>query len=103
MAAQAAAQKAALATIQQQQAQVAQARSLQAAALAAQAAANKMRGRSNLQPNVGKVAPVVPTNLIRGGASVINQVRNNPMASQLMPHQNSSYQLAAASGQLMQV
>ena len=111
MAAQAAAQKAALASIQQQQQQVAQARSLQAAALAAQAAANnKMRQRNSgigMQPNMGKSNnSVVPTNLIRGGA-VINQVRSNHhmgMGTHAVSHPNNSYQLSASGHvQLQQV
>ncbi|EDV39889.2 uncharacterized protein Dana_GF24240, isoform D [Drosophila ananassae] len=84
MAAQAAAQKAALATIQQQQA-AAQARNLQAAALAAQNAA-KMRQRAPQPPKQNMVrnpAPVRGGNAIGAGLSLPN-----------------SYQLAA--GQLVQ-
>ncbi|XP_034657228.1 uncharacterized protein LOC117894347 isoform X2 [Drosophila subobscura] len=85
MAAQAAAQKAALATIQQQQAQ-AQARNLQAAALAAQNAA-KMRQRAPPPPKPNLVrSPQTP---VRGA------VANAGLAA--MPN---SYQLAA--GQLVQ-
>ncbi|KAH8379639.1 hypothetical protein KR009_006259 [Drosophila setifemur] len=84
MAAQAAAQKAAMATIQQQQA-AQQARNLQAAALAAQNAA-KMRQRAPQPPKQNMVrnpAPVRGANAIGAGLSVPN-----------------SYQLAA--GQLVQ-
>lgn len=85
MAAQAAAQKAALANIQQQQA-AAQARNLQAAALAAQNAA-KMRQRAPQPPKQNMVRNPAP---VRGGNSI--------NAGLSLPN---SYQLAA--GQLVQV
>ncbi|KAH8296699.1 hypothetical protein KR054_009969 [Drosophila jambulina] len=84
MAAQAAAQKAALANIQQQQA-AAQARNLQAAALAAQNAA-KMRQRAPQPPKQNMVRNPAP---VRGGNSI--------NAGLSLPN---SYQLAA--GQLVQ-
>ncbi|XP_017022931.1 uncharacterized protein MEP-1 isoform X1 [Drosophila kikkawai] len=85
MAAQAAAQKAALANIQQQQA-AAQARNLQAAALAAQNAA-KMRQRAPQPPKQNMVRNPAP---VRGAGNSIN-------AGLALPN---SYQLAA--GQLVQ-
>ncbi|XP_017136760.1 uncharacterized protein LOC108152153 isoform X2 [Drosophila miranda] len=85
MAAQAAAQKAALATIQQQQAQ-AQARNLQAAALAAQNAA-KMRQRAPPPPK---------PNLVRSPQTPVRGAVANTGLSTLP----NSYQLAA--GQLVQ-
>jgi len=90
MAAQAAAQKAALATIQQQQA-AAQARNMQAAALAAQNAA-KMRQRA---PQLPKTMPNA-NNLVRSPAPVRGAIGGNAALS--LPN---SYQLAA--GQLVQV
>lgn len=92
MAAQAAAQKAALASIQQQQQQAAQARSIQAAALAAQNAANKIRGRP---PTIAKPGPNPGSPVMRGP----NQVRNPMATNVVMPPNN--YQLAGA--QLIQV
>ncbi|KAH8302881.1 hypothetical protein KR044_011570, partial [Drosophila immigrans] len=89
MAAQAAAQKAALATIQQQQA-AAQARNMQAAALAAQNAA-KMRQRA---PQLPKVMPNA-SSLVRNPAPVRGNIGAN--AAMSLPN---SYQLAA--GQLVQ-
>ncbi|XP_037806520.1 uncharacterized protein LOC119600400 [Lucilia sericata] len=88
MAAQAAAQKAALASIQQQQ----QARNLQAAALAAQNAANKLRGRAPPAP-VGK-------NAQNAGAMMraANQVRNPAATNVVLPN---NYQLGAG-GQIIQ-
>ena len=88
MAAQAAAQKAALASIQQQQ----QARNLQAAALAAQNAANKLRGRAPPVP-VGK-------NVQNTGAMMraANQVRNPATTNVVLPN---NYQLGAG-GQIIQ-
>lgn len=88
MAAQAAAQKAALASIQQQQ----QARNLQAAALAAQNAANKLRGRAPPVP-VGKTAQ-------NAGAMMraANQVRNPAATNVVLPN---NYQLGAG-GQIIQ-
>lgn len=91
MAAQAAAQKAALATIQQQQA-AAQARNMQAAALAAQNAA-KMRQRA---PQLPKATLPNANNLVRNPAPVRGAIGTN--ASLSLPN---SYQLAA--GQLVQV
>lgn len=91
MAAQAAAQKAALATIQQQQA-AAQARNLQAAALAAQNAA-KMRQRA---PQLPKVLPNA-NNMVRNPAPVRGAIGAGNAALSLP----NSYQLAA--GQLVQV
>ncbi|XP_017843302.1 uncharacterized protein LOC108600315 [Drosophila busckii] len=88
MAAQAAAQKAALATIQQQQA-AAQARNLQAAALAAQNAA-KMRQRA---PQLPKVQLPTANSMLRNPSPV----RGANNASLALPN---SYQLAA--GQLVQ-
>ncbi|KAM8709191.1 hypothetical protein ACLKA7_016063 [Drosophila subpalustris] len=90
MAAQAAAQKAALATIQQQQA-AAQARNLQAAALAAQNAA-KMRQRA---PQLPKTMPNA-NSLVRNPAPVRGAIGGNNAALSLP----NSYQLAA--GQLVQ-
>ncbi|GBP15568.1 MOG interacting and ectopic P-granules protein 1 [Eumeta japonica] len=88
MAAQAAAQKAALASIQQQQ----QARNLQAAALAAQNAANKLRGRT----------PALPAskNVQNTGAMMraANQVRNPAATNVVLPN---NYQLGAG-GQIIQ-
>ncbi|XP_062127865.1 uncharacterized protein LOC133840188 [Drosophila sulfurigaster albostrigata] len=89
MAAQAAAQKAALATIQQQQA-AAQARNMQAAALAAQNAA-KMRQRA---PQLPKAMPNA-NSLVRNPAPVRGSIGTNAALS--LPN---SYQLAA--GQLVQ-
>ncbi|EDV96685.1 uncharacterized protein LOC6558500 [Drosophila grimshawi] len=89
MAAQAAAQKVALANIQQQQA-AAQARNLQAAALAAQNAA-KMRQRA---PQMPKAMPNA-NNMVRNPAPVRGTIGNNAALS--LPN---SYQLAA--GQLVQ-
>ncbi|XP_034483936.1 uncharacterized protein LOC117789044 [Drosophila innubila] len=89
MAAQAAAQKAALATIQQQQA-AAQARNMQAAALAAQNAA-KMRQRA---PQLPKTMPNA-NSLVRSPAPVRGAIGGNAALS--LPN---SYQLAA--GQLVQ-
>ncbi|KAH8398831.1 hypothetical protein KR222_008355, partial [Zaprionus bogoriensis] len=89
MAAQAAAQKAALATIQQQQA-AAQARNMQAAALAAQNAA-KMRQRA---PQLPKTMPNA-NNMVRSPAPVRGAIGTNAALS--LPN---SYQLAA--GQLVQ-
>lgn len=88
MAAQAAAQKAALASIQQQQ----QARNLQAAALAAQNAANKLRGRVAPSP-AGK-------NAQNAGAMMraANQVRNPAATNVVLPN---NYQLGAG-GQIIQ-
>lgn len=91
MAAQAAAQKAALATIQQQQA-AAQARNLQAAALAAQNAA-KMRQRA---PQLPKVMPNA-NSMVRNPAPVRGAIGAGNAALSLP----NSYQLAA--GQLVQV
>ncbi|KAM7358493.1 zinc finger protein MEP-1 isoform 1-T2 [Cochliomyia hominivorax] len=88
MAAQAAAQKAALASIQQQQ----QARNLQAAALAAQNAANKLRGRAPPVP-VGKNVP--NTGAMMRAA---NQVRNPAATNVVLPN---NYQLGAG-GQIIQ-
>ncbi|EDW17733.2 uncharacterized protein LOC6581529 [Drosophila mojavensis] len=90
MAAQAAAQKAALATIQQQQA-AAQARNLQAAALAAQNAA-KMRQRA---PQLPKVMPNA-NSMVRNPAPVRGAIGAGNAALSLP----NSYQLAA--GQLVQ-
>jgi len=90
MAAQAAAQKAALATIQQQQA-AAQARNMQAAALAAQNAA-KMRQRT---PQLPKAMPNA-NSLVRNSVAVRGAIGAN--AAMSLPN---SYQLAA--GQLVQV
>lgn len=89
MAAQAAAQKAALATIQQQQA-AAQARNMQAAALAAQNAA-KMRQRA---PQLPKAMPNA-NSLVRNSVAVRGAIGAN--AAMSLPN---SYQLAA--GQLVQ-
>ncbi|XP_067643053.1 uncharacterized protein MEP-1 [Eurosta solidaginis] len=76
MAAQAAAQKAALASIQQQQHAVAQARNMQAAALAAQNAANKLRGRS---PGItGQKGGPIPTGqILRGPTAIRSQMATN--------------------------
>ncbi|XP_030572493.1 uncharacterized protein LOC115771082 [Drosophila novamexicana] len=90
MAAQAAAQKAALATIQQQQA-AAQARNLQAAALAAQNAA-KMRQRA---PQMPKAMPNA-NSMVRNPAPVRGAIGAGNAALSLP----NSYQLAA--GQLVQ-
>lgn len=90
MAAQAAAQKAALATIQQQQA-AAQARNMQAAALAAQNAA-KMRQRA---PQLPKTMPNA-NSMVRNPAPVRGAIGGT--TASLLPN---SYQLAA--GQLVQV
>ncbi|XP_065370939.1 uncharacterized protein MEP-1 [Calliphora vicina] len=88
MAAQAAAQKAALASIQQQQ----QARNLQAAALAAQNAANKLRGRAP-PAQAGK-------NAQNAGAMMraANQVRNPAATNVVLPN---NYQIGAG-GQIIQ-
>ncbi|XP_075163961.1 zinc finger protein MEP-1 [Haematobia irritans] len=88
MAAQAAAQKAALASIQQQQ----QARNLQAAALAAQNAANKMRGRAPPIP-IGKNVQQATGAMIRSA----NQVRNPAATNVVLPN---NYQLGAG-GQIL--
>ncbi|XP_073839281.1 zinc finger protein MEP-1 [Musca autumnalis] len=91
MAAQAAAQKAALATIQQQQ----QARNLQAAALAAQtAAANKIRGRSPQMPVGNKNIPPSTGAMIRAA----NQVRNPAATNVVLPN---NYQLGNIAGQIL--
>ncbi|XP_013116432.2 uncharacterized protein LOC106093817 [Stomoxys calcitrans] len=90
MAAQAAAQKAALASIQQQQ----QARNLQAAALAAQNAANKMRTRAPPIPIGNKnVQQQVPGPMIRA----TNQVRNPAATNVVLPN---NYQLGVG-GQIL--
>lgn len=90
MAAQAAAQKAALASIQQQQ----QARNLQAAALAAQNAANKLRGRAPAI-SVGGVKNMQPTTGAMMRAA--SQVRNPAATNVVMPN---NYQLGAG-GQIL--
>lgn len=89
MAAQAAAQRAALASIQQQQ----QARNLQAAALAAQNAANKMRGRA---PQMAAAKNVQQTQgaMIRAAS----QVRNPAATNIVLPN---NYQLGVG-GQIIQ-
>uniref|UniRef100_A0A1I8MQ28 MOG interacting and ectopic P-granules protein 1 n=1 Tax=Musca domestica TaxID=7370 RepID=A0A1I8MQ28_MUSDO len=91
MAAQAAAQKAALATIQQQQ----QARNMQAAALAAQtAAANKLRGRSPQMPVGNKNMTPSTGAMIRAA----NQVRNPAATNVVLPN---NYQLGNITGQIL--
>ncbi|XP_053953009.1 uncharacterized protein LOC128859897 [Anastrepha ludens] len=92
MAAQAAAQKAALASIQQQQQAAAQARSMQAAALAAQNAANKVRGRPPVMTSQ-KTGPLPVGPMLRGPAPIRSQMATNVV-------QPNNYQVPG--GQLLQ-
>ncbi|XP_036335981.1 MOG interacting and ectopic P-granules protein 1 [Rhagoletis pomonella] len=92
MAAQAAAQKAALASIQQQQQAAAQARSMQAAAMAAQNAANKARGRPTTIASQ-KAGSLSTGALLRGPAPIRSQMATNVV-------QPNNYQVPG--GQLLQ-
>lgn len=92
MAAQAAAQKAALASIQQQQQAAAQARTMQAAALAAQNAANKIRGRPPVI-TTQKSGPLPSGPMLRGPAPIRSQMATNVV-------QPNNYQVPG--GQLLQ-